>query len=532
MEEIRAKDDALIGVSLAINELIINDDLNDAVKNSLRYIGEAFSEDCFLVEIKEHENDGLVMFVRNYWMNQFDQKRIDYNNGLKLNKFPDILESLVNKKPYIFKEKEASEALLEHLKKTGGKAGILFPVFVNDKLWGAFSIGTIIEKKWSVLTRSIFTSYSFAIAATIKKIQYSKTLEEEVEKKSKEIFRRNKQLASLIANTPGVVFQCLLDEHWTMSYISPYVEEVTGYSANRFIDSENPMTFERLIHENDRSFVRDEINEQLSESPIYKVNYRIVDAQGNIKWMFEQGVKTKKKGEDDVLEGCIIDISDSVQSQEKVMSAILETEERERSRISREIHDNLQQLLTTAHLNLEFGKKKVRQGKTDDLTSLETASEYLTKAIEVSRNLSHRLMPKAIEDYGYSAAVEALIENLNGTINTELSYYDNLKEEELPTHIALSLYRITQEAITNVIKYANATKATIQLIYHNSSIILSIDDNGQGFDANMIRNEKGAFGLNSMKNRAESIGGRFDIESSIGRGTQIIIELPYLTKTT
>jgi len=159
---------------------------------------------------------------------------------------------------------------------------------------------------------------------------------------------------------------------------------------------------------------------------------------------------------------------------------------------------------------------------------IAVAHEYLQRAISESRSLAHRLMPKAIEDYGYQKAVEGLIENIEGTIETKFEFFDNLDGFRLPRNIELCLFRITQEAITNVIKFAHASNATIQVLKNKYSVILTIDDDGIGFDKSKLQTLGGSFGVNSMKNRATAVGGQFYIDTLEGKGTQLMVEIPNL----
>jgi signal transduction histidine kinase len=180
-------------------------------------------------------------------------------------------------------------------------------------------------------------------------------------------------------------------------------------------------------------------------------------------------------------------------------------------------------MLTTAHLNFQLFQKRLKEGQ-ESAKYFEIASDYLHKSIEESRQVAHRLMPKAIEDYGYVEATHSLLMSLDGVVR--IGFNDNLKGERFASSIELSLYRITQEAINNLLKYAEAKEVNIQLLKNQNSIILTIEDDGVGFDKKELNNSKGSFGLNGMVNRASSIGAQLYIDSSLGRGTQITLELP------
>jgi len=218
------------------------------------------------------------------------------------------------------------------------------------------------------------------------------------------------------------------------------------------------------------------------------------------------------------------DVTEKQKAKERMISKILETEDRERSRFAKELHDSLGQNLTVASLNFNFVKKHINDLNTDTQQKFEAGFSFLKEAIQESRNIAHNLMPQAIADFGYILAIESLIESLSQSTNIEFTFYDNLKGNRLSEDHELSLYRITQEAINNILKHAEATIVNIQLIRHIDSVILTIEDNGKGFQTQT--HKINSFGLNSMKNRASALSGVLDIEGTPGRGTSITLEIP------
>jgi len=230
--------------------------------------------------------------------------------------------------------------------------------------------------------------------------------------------------------------------------------------------------------------------------------------------------------EDDVCRKLLFvlrDVTLKHKAKDRMISKILETEDRERSRFAKELHDSLGQNLTVASLNLNFVKKSLHQLSPDAQQKFKAGFSFLKEAIQESRNIAHNLMPQAISDFGYILAIESLLENLSQSTDITFTFYDNLQGKRLSPDYALSLYRVTQEAINNILKHANATEVTIQLMKHASSIILTIEDNGKGLDINKNLN---SFGLNSMRNRASALSGVLDIDGAPGKGTSITLEIP------
>ena len=219
--------------------------------------------------------------------------------------------------------------------------------------------------------------------------------------------------------------------------------------------------------------------------------------------------------------GMYIDVTKEKLAQEKIISTIIETEDNERKRLAKELHDSLGQSLTTVSLNL--AAIDISALDPDNRKKMEIATNHLRLAISESREIAHNLMPQAIQDYGYVIMVENMLDSLKVATSIDFQFHNNLMEERLKDNLELSLYRITQEAINNILKHAEASAVNIQLTKYPDLLILAIEDNGKGYDPERIEH---SFGLHSMKNRTLALGGEFDIDTAPGKGTSIIIQTP------
>lgn len=347
----------------------------------------------------------------------------------------------------------------------------------------------------------------------------------DIDEKKKMEFKLHESLKRyfrLIENLPGVTYRCHNDPERSVDYISLGLTELSGYSLTEFKDIHNNK-LNKLIHPADIDNVNNKIAESIHENTKYHINYRIKHKDGRELWIWEQGgmvydEPTKKH----YLEGFFHDITHRKKTEEKMLSTVMETEDKERKRFAKEMHDGLGQQLSASFLNLQVVKKyrdalpEVAQQK------LDNSLQFLQTAIEESRNIAHNLMPKSIEDAGYVKTMESMLAALEGTVDTSFFFYTNLKKR-LGKNLEVSLYRITQEAINNIIKYAKASKASIQLMEYEDIIHFSIEDNGKGFNEDSLEH---SFGIINMKNRAISLGGDFEIESNTRNGTIITIEIP------
>lgn len=136
-------------------------------------------------------------------------------------------------------------------------------------------------------------------------------------------------------------------------------------------------------------------------------------------------------------------------------------------------------------------------------------------------------MPKAIVDFGLISACKSLISEYNSALeNVSFHFEDNLgNTRTVDKNIEVTLYRILQESLNNIVKYAEANEVNVQLRDFGDVIMLTIEDNGKGFDLEEIRRSKKGFGLRSIENRIDAISGVFEIDSVPGQGTIIVVQI-------
>jgi PAS domain S-box-containing protein len=218
------------------------------------------------------------------------------------------------------------------------------------------------------------------------------------------------------------------------------------------------------------------------------------------------------------------DITEQRRAEERAISAIIEGEERERQRIAKELHDGLGQYLSAANMNLKsvFEDADKLSGKLSD--TFENGLHLLNYAISETRNISQNLLPKAIQDYGLELAIESLVNQLKKSTNITFYLYRNLENVELPENIQINLYRIAQEALNNAIRHGKPKTINVQLIHSLGEILLTIEDDGKGF--NLKEKENSGLGLRSMKTRVGAMSANLDIISTLDRGTIVSVVVP------
>lgn len=223
----------------------------------------------------------------------------------------------------------------------------------------------------------------------------------------------------------------------------------------------------------------------------------------------------------------INDITLLREAEKMVIRSLIEGEDNERKRVAKEIHDSLGQSLTAASLNLNAMQGSLSQMNKQDRERFGLGLGFLNAAIEESRNIAHNLMPKAIDDFGLLPSIRSLFSQIEKSADIKISFYENLRDStRLSRNVELNLYRITQEALNNVLKHANASKIFVQLLLHKSEIIYTFEDDGKGLDLPSLTPESKGMGLKSINNRVKAMSGIFEIDSSPGKGTAITIQIP------
>jgi signal transduction histidine kinase len=198
----------------------------------------------------------------------------------------------------------------------------------------------------------------------------------------------------------------------------------------------------------------------------------------------------------------------------------LETQENVARRFSHELHDELGQALTAVKANLSA----LREERADDHRLIDCMA-VVDGAIRDVREMSQLLRPTILDDFGLDAALRSLTENFAQRTNIAVQYRSDLKEGRLGDEAETHLFRIAQEALTNVARHSKATEANLQLLLKNGEVVLRIADNGQGFDASQPRTGLG-LGLAGMKTRARGCGGDLEVKAAEGKGVSIEVSCP------
>ena len=208
----------------------------------------------------------------------------------------------------------------------------------------------------------------------------------------------------------------------------------------------------------------------------------------------------------------------------KSIDAMIEGQEKERQRIANDLHDNLGSMMAT--LKLHFENLQQHRNSKDANQLFSKTNMLIDDAYQKVRTIAHAKNSGVIAKQGLLKAVQTMADKISIDNKIEIDVIDYGLENRLENSLELTIFRIIQELITNIIKHAKATQATIHLTNHEDILNIMIEDNGIGFKASQIYSKNDGMGINSIDKRVEHLNGSMTIESDPKQGTTIIIDLP------
>jgi signal transduction histidine kinase len=320
----------------------------------------------------------------------------------------------------------------------------------------------------------------------------------------------------------------IIEKDFTISYINSAAQDLLEKQSDRrpiagdsffdFVDIQRVELHKEFISkafENESSFLEIEFPGPVWYEAGY---YPMSDEPGIISHVC---IKAKNITSRKLLEKKLL--QERKERKNKLIKATIEAQEKERSMIGRELHDNVNQVLTTVKLYVELSS----QEETTNKELLKRAVHQVNYCIEEIRNLSRRLAVPRLGELSLEELIRDLVETINITRKTSIKFLSyGIKNHEFRQELQITIYRIIQEQLTNVIKYAHATNVKVIVAGTQQDIAVQVQDNGIGFDLN--EKSKGN-GITNMISRAETIGGTLKFETSPGNGCIMTAEFPLET---
>jgi signal transduction histidine kinase len=201
---------------------------------------------------------------------------------------------------------------------------------------------------------------------------------------------------------------------------------------------------------------------------------------------------------------------------------VVEAQELERQRLARELHDETGQALTSILLGLKPLEEALAEHPAR--AALTELREQVVSALQNVRRLAVELRPAVLDDFGLVPALERLIDAFAEQSDVQVDFHSALGETRLPSEVETALYRVVQEALTNIVKHANATRISVSVARREPGVAAVIEDDGAGFDQRTA--SEGGVGLLGMRERLALLDGRLEVESRPGAGTTVVAEVP------
>ena len=215
-----------------------------------------------------------------------------------------------------------------------------------------------------------------------------------------------------------------------------------------------------------------------------------------------------------------VDLSERVSRD--AVRRVVEAQELERTRLARELHDETGQALTSILLGLKPLEQTAKSAEAQE--ALASVRELVISTLQDVRRLAVELRPSALDDFGLVPAVERLTETFREQSGLQVDLESQLGDERLANEVETTVYRVIQEALTNIVKHADADRVSILLQRKNGAVVAVVEDDGSGFDTRSTRED--ALGLAGMRERVSLAGGRLQVESAPGSGTTLVAEVP------
>src|SRR5690242_444859 len=451
------------------------------------------------------DNPGDLLLIEDYLGEQIEKPLIevakDFNEAKlileKGNRYDIILLDLT------LPDKSGGELISEIIKISGDIPIIVLTGFTDME----FSIQSISLGVSDYLLKNDLNAsslYKSILYCLERKKRVTELMESE--KRYSELFRLNPQ--------PILIFDI---DTFRFVQVNHAAVLLYGYSLEEF----NKITVFELRSNEDNRRLRQSLKENLHnnqtvhrKSKHFTKSGRMLDVEIQATFIVINNKKYRMV--------IITDVTEKNRVDQQITKAIIKTQENERYEIGAELHDNICQILATTHISLGVLKKSISANGMD---LFQQCRNYISLATQEIRNLSHRLAPSFFNDSSLEEAFNILLKNINIENKYEISvYFDpSIQKLNINHDLQLNLYRILQEQLRNILKYAKCKRIEIDLIQHNNYLKMRVSDDGIGFDVHAV---KGGIGISNMRRRTELFEGKFELLSSPGEGCQLIISIP------
>lgn len=314
-------------------------------------------------------------------------------------------------------------------------------------------------------------------------------------------------------------------ESWQFTFVGEQATRMMGYPVAQWY---GPDFWPSHIHPNDREKAIEFCIKSSETLDKYEFEYRMLALDGRIIWIHDLVNVVRENGRMKKLIGFMIDITERKKTEEELRDLsgrLINAQEVERSRVARELHDDLNQRMALLSIELEQLGQKIPAGENDiqrRVSDLKTNVQEISSEIH---RLSYSLHPPKLNRLGLANAVKGLCDELSQHHGIRIEFIQRGFPALLPKDVTLCVFRIAQESLSNAIKHSGVDEVHLTLVTSDDAIRLTISDLGRGFDTNSEQSTSG-LGFISMRERLRLVGGEISIHSEPLGGTQIEVLVP------
>jgi PAS domain S-box-containing protein len=342
-------------------------------------------------------------------------------------------------------------------------------------------------------------------------------------RKAEAVLRESENRFRVMADTtPSLVWMC--DAQGKITYLNERRIAFTGPEGD---------TWAAYVHPDDLKNVLDTVSQALKNHQPFSREYRLRRGDGAYRWILDvASPRVNGDGSFGGFIGSAIDTTDqklAQQALEKVSGQLIEAQEKERSRIARDLHDDICQRL--ALLSMELAQtNRSSSGSPEALKkNLESIQKHCSEIAGDVQSLSHQLHSSKLDYLGIVTAIRGFCGEFSKRHQVDIEFTESNVPTDLPKDVSLSLFRVAQEALQNAVKYSGVSQFSIDLSGMEDGIRLVVSDAGAGFDVGEAKKNRG-LGLLSMQERIHLVHGSFSVESKPWQGTRIMAAVPLVAQ--
>ena len=338
---------------------------------------------------------------------------------------------------------------------------------------------------------------------------------------SRELQESEKRFRLMADTAPSLIWMC--DDQAKVTYLNEQRRVFTGEDSEAgFGDS-----WKEYVHPDDLHSVEQAIAQGLKTRQSFSHEYRLRRQDGTYRWMLDVA-SPRLHGDHSVagLIGSAVDVTDQKLAEDalrRVGGKLIEVQEQERSRIARELHDDICQRLILLSMEIEqVNRRSEESSEKESLIEVQRHCSVLAGDVQL---LSHQLHSSKLEYLGLSTALRSFIREFSQQHHLTVAFTAENVPKILPADISLCFFRIGQEALQNARKYSGASEVSVQLEGTEHELCMEVSDEGVGFDKDVAK-KRGGLGLVSMGERVNLVNGTLSINTELNKGTSIVVRVP------